>query len=156
SGDQPIEISLAWTPITTSLNDYAGQLIRVAVHCVSQQTFFLMLDDVMVANDGAVLGSVEQPIIPSHTVLGNNYPNPFNPETTINFALKENAKVSIDIYNIKGQYVTSVADGDFNAGQHSVVWKGTDTHGKSVSSGVYFYKMCSGTYTQTKKMILMK
>ncbi|MBN2830471.1 MAG: T9SS type A sorting domain-containing protein, partial [Candidatus Cloacimonetes bacterium] len=48
------------------------------------------------------------------------------------------------------------ADGDFNAGRHNVVWKGTDFRGNSVSSGVYFYKMSSGTYTKTKKMILMK
>jgi flagellar hook assembly protein FlgD len=116
----------------------------------------MMLDDLMIVNDGAEVGNDPQPIIPEVTALTGNYPNPFNPVTTISFDLKENAQVSIDIYNIKGQRVATVADGNFNAGRHSIIWKGTDLHGNSVSSGVYFYKMSSGTYTKTKKMILMK
>jgi flagellar hook assembly protein FlgD len=116
----------------------------------------MMLDDVMVVNDGATVGNPNQPIIPEITTLRNNYPNPFNPETSISFDLKENANVSIDIYNIKGQRVASIADGAYNAGRHSVVWKGTDLKGNNVSSGVYFYKMTAGTFTKTKKMILMK
>jgi hypothetical protein len=141
SGDQPVEVPATWTPYVYPLNDYAGQVIRVAIRCVSQQTFFMMLDDVMVVNDGATVGNPNQPIIPEITTLRNNYPNPFNPETSISFDLKENANVSIDIYNIKGQRVASIADGAYNAGRHSVVWKGTDLKGNNVSSGVYFYKM---------------
>jgi hypothetical protein len=156
TGDQPIEVPLAWTPFSYSLDDFATDIVRVAVHCVSNQTFFMMLDDLMIVNDGAEVGNDPQPIIPEVTALTGNYPNPFNPVTTISFDLKENAQVSIDIYNIKGQRVATVADGNFNAGRHSIIWKGTDLHGNSVSSGVYFYKMSSGTYTKTKKMILMK
>jgi len=90
-----------------------------------------------------------------NTLLGN-YPNPFNPETRIAFTTKENGPVSIDIYNIKGQKVRSLLNENKEAGSHTVVWNGKDDNGKNVASGVFFYRMKSGKYSSTKKMILMK
>lgn len=89
--------------------------------------------------------------------LVSNYPNPFNPETTIMFTTGNNANIEISIYNIKGQKIKTLANEKMEAGEHQVVWNGTDDNGNSVSSGIYFYKMRSdGRYTSTKKMILMK
>ena len=90
------------------------------------------------------------------TGLSGNYPNPFNPETEIKFSLSNASKVSIDIYNIKGQKVKSLVNDKYDAGDHSAVWKGTDDNNRKVGSGIYFYKMKSGRYTATKKMILLK
>ena len=96
-------------------------------------------------------------LIPTRTELAGNYPNPFNPETTINFALKEAGSVSIEVYNIRGEKVQTLVDGYLEAAYHSVVWNGKDSAGKNVSSGIYFYKMkAGGRYTLIKKMILMK
>ena len=92
----------------------------------------------------------------SVTELKGNYPNPFNPITTINYSLKENSKVSINIYNIKGQKVKTLVNETFESGNHTVIWKGTNDNGKSVSSGIYFYKMKTDNHEETKKMILMK
>jgi Secretion system C-terminal sorting domain len=86
----------------------------------------------------------------------SNYPNPFNPETNISFNLPSEQKVTIDVYNTKGQKVKQLINDQITAGQHSVAWNGTDSYGKTVSSGVYFYKINSGDFEQTKKMILMK
>ena len=86
----------------------------------------------------------------------SNYPNPFNPETTISYALPQTGKVKIDVYNIKGQKVKTLVNEHKAAGQHSVVWKGTDDNNKQVASGVYLYKMKSGKFSTTNKMILMK
>jgi len=87
-----------------------------------------------------------------------NYPNPFNPSTTISFEttnLHENAQ--IDIYNLKGQKVKSFPINQFaNSPVHQVIWNGTDDNNKPVSSGIYFYTLESGDFQQTKKMILMK
>ncbi len=86
-----------------------------------------------------------------------NFPNPFNPVTTISFEttnLHENTR--IEIYNLKGQKVKTLVNEELAAGKHSVIWNGADDSGKSVSSGIYFYKMRAGNYTSTKKMILMK
>jgi len=88
--------------------------------------------------------------------LHQNYPNPFNPTTTINYSLKENSKVSINIYNIKGQKVKQLVSDQLPAGQHSVVWNGKDDNSKSVSSGIYFYNLKTGNFQKVRKMILMK
>ncbi len=93
---------------------------------------------------------------PRFTELNGNYPNPFNPTTTIEFSLAENAQVTIEVYNLKGQLVRTLANEKMDAGNHQVVWTGDDSQGKSVGSGVYFYKMKAGRYTATKKMILLK
>ena len=94
--------------------------------------------------------------IPNVTKLSGNYPNPFNPTTTINFTTKEAGNVNLTIYNIRGQKVKTLVNDNLDAASHSVVWNGKDDNGKAVSSGVYFYKMQAGKYTSTKKMILMK
>ncbi|MCF7858648.1 MAG: CapA family protein [Candidatus Cloacimonetes bacterium] len=87
-----------------------------------------------------------------------NYPNPFNPETTIQFSLAENeATIDISIYNVKGQKVKKLIDEVFTAGQHEIIWDGTNDSGKKVSSGVYFYRMeRNGKYVDTKKCLLLK
>jgi hypothetical protein len=88
------------------------------------------------------------------TKLYNNYPNPFNPETTISFSVKKNDVASLKIFNIRGQVVKSFPM--FASGEHKVIWKGVDKKNKSVASGVYFYRLESKTGSQTKKMILIK
>ena len=88
--------------------------------------------------------------------LLGNYPNPFNPTTSISFVLPNNSFVNLDVYNMKGQKVRSLAGGSFTAGQHSIVWNGRDDNGSAVSSGVYFYRITTNEYTETKKMIMIK
>ena len=90
------------------------------------------------------------------TQLLPNYPNPINPETTISFNLKDAGRVSIYIYNMRGQMIRKLVDTQMLAGNHSVVWDGRDSMGRSVSSGTYLYRMQSGRYSSTKKMIMMK
>ena len=85
-----------------------------------------------------------------------NYPNPLNPTTTISFDLASESNVSIIVYNIKGQKVTTLTDNHFENGSHTVTWNGTDENYKSIASGLYFYKLSSGKETQVKKMLLLK
>jgi len=94
--------------------------------------------------------------IPAVTALKGNYPNPFNPETTISFGMNKAGKVDVVIYNILGQKVKTLLSENKEAGIHHVVWNGKDANNRSVASGVYFYKMRNGKYSSTKKMILMK
>jgi len=95
-------------------------------------------------------------IVPVVTTLEGNYPNPFNPETTINFSLKESGKVRINIYNLKGQLVKQLIDTELPSGKHQIVWNGKDNQGRNVGSGIYLYRMEAKGYTNTKKMMLMK
>jgi len=94
--------------------------------------------------------------VPVVTALQSNYPNPFNPSTTIAFDVAKAGRVSIEIYNIKGQRVKTLVNDDYAAGKHNVVWNGDDTSGRKVGSGVYFYRMTTGDYNSIKKMLLMK
>jgi len=95
-------------------------------------------------------------LIPKVTKLFQNYPNPFNPTTTIKYSLKENSKVTLNIYSIKGQKVKQLFSDRVQTGQHSVAWNGIDDNNKPVSSGIYFYKLKTGIFEKTKKMILIK
>ncbi len=90
------------------------------------------------------------------TKLENNYPNPFNPSTTIAFSLAKPGRASLVIYNLKGQVVNRLVNGDLNAGIHHAVWNGKDSNNRSVASGMYFYRLESGDYVATRKMLLMK
>jgi hypothetical protein len=94
--------------------------------------------------------------IPFVTNLEGNYPNPFNPTTTIKYSLIENSKVELTIYNLKGQKVKQLIKNQLSTGQHSVVWNGRDENNKQVASGVYFYKLKTENYEKIKKMILIK
>ena len=74
------------------------------------------------------------------TLNATNYPNPFNPETTISYDVAQKGSVTVDIYNLKGQKVKSLVNENKEAGTHSVIWQGDNNQGKQVSSGTYFYK----------------
>jgi len=95
-------------------------------------------------------------VAPLVTALGGNYPNPFNPTTTIAFTMANEGFVSIDIFNIKGQKVKTLTNELFGVGSHKVVWNGDDTTGRSVGSGVYFYRMTTAGYSNVQKMLLLK
>ena len=88
--------------------------------------------------------------------LKNNYPNPFNPTTTIEYSLKNNMNVKLSVYNVVGQKVKTLVNSSQTPGNHSVKWKGLNESGKRVSSGIYFYKLRSGSNVKMKKMILLK
>ncbi|MBW6516771.1 MAG: T9SS type A sorting domain-containing protein [Candidatus Cloacimonetes bacterium] len=100
---------------------------------------------------------VEDVLLPDPvTRLGSVYPNPFNPETRINFSLAEEQNVVIDIYNVKGQKVKSLLKSNLSSGDHSVVWQGDDDTGRVVGSGIYFVLMKAGEQEFSKKMSLVK
>lgn len=94
--------------------------------------------------------------IPFPITARGNYPNPFNPETTIAFDLRYSSIVKVDVYNVKGQKVRSLIDDYMPAGRNIVIWNGQNDSGKSVSSGMYFYRIDVGGAAVTKKMMLIK
>lgn len=94
--------------------------------------------------------------LPDHFALEQNYPNPFNPTTTIEFAMPEAAHVSIEVYNITGRRVRSLVTSYLPAGYHSIIWDGHDQSGAPVASGVYLYRIDAGTFTASRKMLLLK
>ncbi len=89
-------------------------------------------------------------------ILAQNFPNPFNPSTKINFQIAKTQDVRLQVYNLKGELVKELVNENLSKGSHSANWNGTDSFGNQVSSGTYFYKISAGTFTQTNKMILLK
>ena len=85
-----------------------------------------------------------------------NYPNPFNPTTTVRFALKEKSDVTVKVYNIKGQLVNTLVNGKMDAGTHDVTWEGIDNRNRPVGSGVYMFRMVTPEYDKTIKSLLLK
>jgi Secretion system C-terminal sorting domain/Dockerin type I domain len=94
--------------------------------------------------------------LPKEFSLGHNYPNPFNPSTSLSYSLPKETHVNISIYNVLGQKVVELVDKTLPAGNHKVVWNGNDSNDKTVSSGVYFAKMKAGDYVESRKMVMMK
>ncbi len=94
--------------------------------------------------------------IPQDFQLHQNFPNPFNPETTIRYELRKPAQVKLQVYNVVGQVVRTLVDGRMPAGRYSIKWTGDDNRGQPVSSGVYFLKMKAGDFNAVKKMALVR
>ena len=96
-------------------------------------------------------------LLPTVTGLNQNIPNPFNPETTIEYSLKEPGNICLEIYNIRGQKVKTLVNEFRNVGYHSVIWNGKDESGELVSSGIYLYQLkVDGEYKASRKCILLK
>jgi M6 family metalloprotease-like protein len=157
SGETTVLSDNDWSMFRIMLTSYSGQNIRIAVHCISENAGeLMMIDNFMVLSAAGQVSNEEIILIPPTTGLESNYPNPFNPETTISYSLSEAVNAELSIYNILGQKVNTLQKGFQNEGRHTILWRGTDSRGKAVPSGIYFYKLTAGTYTMTRKMILLK
>jgi hypothetical protein len=129
-------------PMKVIVNQFTGNIAQVTARSLADFNPPVPNDD-----------NINTPFVAG---LIGNYPNPFNPTTTIQFSTAKSEPVQINIYNQKGQLVKGFDLISNGKGIHEVVWNGQDNSGKEVSSGIYYYRMKSGKYTNTKKMILMK
>ena len=93
---------------------------------------------------------------PRRFELFQNFPNPFNPTTTISFSLLEKTHAVLSIYDVAGRLVTTLVDDELDEGLQEGTWDGKDANGSAVGSGVYFCRLTAGNKTLTKKMILLK
>ncbi len=109
----------------------------------------------LINNSGQVSAGEETVQIQPAAVI-SNYPNPFNPETTIEFSLPRSGETKVLIYNVKGQKVITLLDEYLTSGEHRVVWNGKDDRDNALPSGVYFYRLLTETERITRKMLLLK
>jgi hypothetical protein len=101
--------------------------------------------------------SISNSNVPKIFALSQNSPNPFNPQTTINYALPNSGNVSLKVYSITGELVRALVNNEQSAGYYTVLWNGKDEYSKDVPSGIYFYTLQVGNeYKTTRKMLLMK
>ena len=108
------------------------------------------------AQDLSAVSSYDPPQIPPNALRLVNYPNPFNPQTCIEFELPAAARTSVRIYNLKGQLVRELASAVFSKGKHSLIWDGNNAENQAVASGIYFLRLQSDQSIISRKMILAK
>ena len=128
-------------------NMYTGEFENGIIISGSQEYSLIMLGE-----------EVEQEEdLPTIAKLYSNYPNPFNPTTTISFSVTQNSDfVNLEIFNVKGQKVKTLFSGNAEEGNHTVTWNGDDENDDPVSSGIYFYKLKTGEQELSRKMLLLK
>ncbi|MBA7592045.1 hypothetical protein ES708_34218 [subsurface metagenome] len=95
-------------------------------------------------------------IVPAEFELYENFPNPFNPTTTIQYSIPQNSTVTLKVYDTAGRKIKALENGYKTVGTHSVVWDGKDENGNAAASGIYFYRLQAKGSIKTGKMILLK
>ena len=100
--------------------------------------------------------SVDESIIPDEYSLSQNYPNPFNPTTRIQYSLPKTGLVKINIYTLMGQKISTLVNGNMEAGRHNITWNGMDDLGNPVAAGLYLYQLEAKDFVKTRKMVLLK
>lgn len=98
----------------------------------------------------------EDPGLPDSYLLGQNFPNPFNPMTTIRFDLPSTGFVRVSVYNLLGQEVATLVNGVLSSGRHEITWNGRNGEGHQVATGVYLYALTADNFTAHKKMVLLR
>jgi hypothetical protein len=146
-----------------------GGLNQIGTFAMNGQSTFSHVDETAVAgksyrymlgvvdNDGEFVSQIQLVTMPAATTrLEQNSPNPFNPQTTISFTLAQRALVQLSIYDVNGAHVRTLVNEDRAAGTYQMRWNGRDESGRAVASGVYFYRLDAGKFSQTKKMVMLK
>nr|MBP9211720.1 T9SS type A sorting domain-containing protein [Bacteroidota bacterium] len=133
-----------------------GDPLAIEGDCDILLTRPLTSQDEFIIGPGDFVTSVPSTTIPAEYRLEQNYPNPFNPLTTIRYSTQHAAHASLRVYNVLGQLVKVLADRPHSAGAHVVVWDGTNSQQRAVPSGVYFYRLEAGSFSDVRKMLLLK
>ena len=127
---------------------------------INSVTYWYKLEDVDYSGHTELHGPVSATPIakatPSEFRLYPNYPNPFNPVTTISYDLPEDGYIELSIYNMRGENVTTLLKSNQEAGSYKMNWDGTNQNGEIVSSGIYFLRIASGSYCRTSKMVFIR
>ncbi len=121
------------------------------------RTYYYKLEAVDIVGEGTLFGPVAATLRgPMSYSLSPNYPNPFNPETTINYEVPKTGRLTLKIYNVLGQEVKTLVDENLEPGYYRALWDGKDSTGRQMASGVYFYRIKSEGFAKSLKMMLLK
>ena len=123
---------------------------------IDQNSMMLVIDFIKILRDYIPTSIISEQSEPSSFVLNQNYPNPFNPSTNISFSLEKAGVVQLYIYNILGEQIETLVNGEQSAGKHTFIWNGKNDAGSSVASGTYIYHLKSGELSESRQMLLMR
>ncbi|MCD4651981.1 MAG: choice-of-anchor J domain-containing protein, partial [Candidatus Cloacimonetes bacterium] len=147
--------SWGWRYTSVDLSPYIGRTpVRIGFQYVGNDGDLVALDNVRVTGFGVDNDDEDIPV--PEVLSAINYPNPFNPETVIEYNLPQRGVVLVEIFNIRGRLLDTLVSGEQKAGLHKVTWSGADCKGKPAASGVYFYRISQKNTRIINKMILIK
>jgi M6 family metalloprotease-like protein len=133
-----------------------NRYVYVDEHVEAGRTYYYKLEVVTPGEGARELHRGSATVPAGQLTLAQNFPNPFNPTTSISFFLPERTRVRLEVYDVAGRLVTRLAEGIFSAGPHSVNWQGVNATGSPVGSGVYVYRLVAGKQIMSRKMLLLK
>ena len=160
-----------WEKVQFRVSDYVTPTDQIQLRFIASDynpgsLVEALIDDIAILAAGSVTGITEEnnPSLPQNFELSQNFPNPFNPTTTIRFAVPRTSRVTVAIYNLLGQRVRTLFSGQKPPGWHSITWDGTNDAGLGVASGIYIYRMTAVStensgkeeFSRIRKMILLK
>jgi len=154
SGTHGTEITVSLDASGLAIGDYTG-----TITLSSSETFnptFEIGVDVGVTTPLSVWNLTDENALPTTFALGQNYPNPFNPTTEVAFDLPTRTHVTLTVYNVLGQQVATLVNEQLAAGSYVADWDGRSAGGNAAASGIYFYRLQTGQFAETKKMVLLK
>ena len=146
----------SWSPLGSGVNDAVRALALHEGELIAAGAFSRAGAQVAAYVTRWTKHASSNSALPRLPVLAQNVPNPFNPQTRIDFALPRASHISLRVYNSQGRLVRTVASGNFDAGTHTVRWDGRDERGAAVGSGAFFYRIDAGSWSSVKKMLLLK
>ncbi|MEE8577620.1 MAG: T9SS type A sorting domain-containing protein, partial [candidate division Zixibacteria bacterium] len=147
------------TLLTIDTSTYQAQFTFINLTAAAGGTQIIPIFDtglVEIATQSGIEDITDENNLPTDYALGQNYPNPFNPSTQIEFALPRPGEVKLEVFNILGRQVRSLLNQTVPAGRHRISFDGRSDSGKLLSSGVYFYRLMTEDYKESKKMVLLK
>jgi hypothetical protein len=142
---------IIWRRFAVSLNSFAGQNVYIAFQHKDTDGHGIIMDSVTIVGPNLVGVANNNGNVPKAYKLNQNYPNPFNPTTKISFDIPKSNFTTLKIYNTLGELVSTLVDGNLEAGTHAY-----DFNASSLASGIYYYRLESGSFTETQKMSLIK
>jgi len=143
-----VDVVINFTPSSTGL--IAG-LLSITSDDPDEQIVYVHLSGAGLPGTGS-----DDHDIPLFTELKGNYPNPFNPTTSIDFALKNSGQTRLEIFNIKGEKIHTLVNSYLESGNYSYEWDGRDDSDHRTASGIYLYRLKTGNFSTTKKMLMLK
>jgi hypothetical protein len=141
--------------MSVPVGTYAVTCTAAGYNPATTENIVIVLNQTTICNFTMSTG-IETEVEIVKTELKGNYPNPFNPQTIISYAVKDRTTVRLEIYNLKGQLVRTLVNEWTDKGNHQVTWNGRDDSGNPVASGIYHYRMQAGDYKANRRMMLLK
>jgi len=153
----PLTRTLTFTPDTPfEPGETVSVLLTSGISSLWDQTLETDYGWSFQVTTGTDVADVDPDGLPDRFGLQQNYPNPFNAQTTIRFHIDQAGPVNLAVYNLLGHQVETLYRGKLDVGQHQVTWKGTDRHGRTLASGVYFCRLETGGRSEVRRMVLLR